>query len=69
MSFIHRLKIRFARNDLSVCTGAGVALSSDLTLPTVDGLADPSDPASPIYIGVKPLLTDAPRVIQGDVKF
>jgi len=62
-------EIRFAKKDLSVCTNAGVTLPTGLTLPTAAGLADPSDPASPIYIGAKPTVTDAPRVIQGEVKF
>ncbi|HEV8315390.1 MAG TPA: hypothetical protein VGQ23_20195 [Burkholderiaceae bacterium] len=62
-------EIRFARKDVSVCSAAGVALHSGLTLPTASGLADPSDSASPIYIGAKPTVTDAPRVIHGDVKY
>ena len=62
-------EIRFARKDPSVCAAAGVTLPSGLTLPTAAGLADPSDPASSIYIGAKPEVTDAPRVIHGDVKY
>ncbi len=62
-------EIRFARKDLSVCTGAGVTLPTGLTLPTAAGLADPTDPASSIYVGDKPTVTDAPRVIQGEVKY
>jgi hypothetical protein len=62
-------EIRFAKKDTSVCTAAGVALPSDLTLPTADSLQDPSDANSAIYIGSKPVVTDAPRVIHGDVKF
>ncbi|MED5617796.1 hypothetical protein [Ideonella sp. BN130291] len=62
-------EIRFARKDVSVCAAAGVTLPSGLTLPTASSLADPSDANSPIYIGARPVVTDAPRVIHGDVKF
>ncbi|HET9645548.1 MAG TPA: hypothetical protein VFP68_19800 [Burkholderiaceae bacterium] len=62
-------EIRFARKDVSVCTAAGVALPSGLTLPDASGLSDTTDPASGTYIGSKPAVTDAPRVVQGDVKY
>jgi hypothetical protein len=62
-------EIRFARKDTSVCSAAGVSLSSALTLPDASGLQNPSDPASAIYIGEKPVVTGAPRVIDGDVKY
>ncbi|WP_372525702.1 hypothetical protein [Piscinibacter sp.] len=62
-------EIRFARKDPSMCSNAGVTLGSALTLPGVSGLNDPSDSASDIYIGSKPVVTDAPRVIHGDVKY
>lgn len=62
-------EIRFASKDVSVCTGAGLELSTGLTLPTAADLKNPSDPSSDIYIGDKPTVTDAPRVIHGDVKF
>jgi len=62
-------EIRFARKDVSVCTAAGVTLPGGLTLPSASALADPSDPNSSIYIGGKPTVTAAPRVIHGDVKF
>ncbi|MET0661238.1 MAG: hypothetical protein ABW110_24125 [Steroidobacteraceae bacterium] len=62
-------EIRFASKDVSVCTGAGLELSTGLTLPTAADMKDPSDPSSDIYIGDKPSVTDAPRVIHGDVKF
>ena len=62
-------EIRFARKDTSVCNAAGVSLSSALTLPDASGLKNPSDPASAIYIGEKPVVTDSPRVIDGDVKY
>lgn len=62
-------EIRFARKDPSVCTGNGVMLPSSLPLPDATGLKDPSDPSSPVYIGEKPVVTDAPRVIDNDVKW
>ena len=62
-------EIRFARKDPSVCAAAGVTLPSGLTLPTSTSLRDPSDADSAVYIGAKPEVTDAPRVIHGDVKF
>jgi hypothetical protein len=62
-------EIRFARKPVSACTAAGVTLPSGLALPDASGLANPSDPASPIYIGDKPVVTGAPRVIDGDVKY
>jgi hypothetical protein len=39
------------------------------TLPTSADLRNPSDPNSDIYIGVRPVVTAAPRVIQGEVKY
>lgn len=62
-------EIRFAKKDVAVCASAGVTLPSALALPDASGLANPSDPASPVYIGDKPVLSSAPRVIDGDVKF
>jgi hypothetical protein len=62
-------EIRFARKDPLVCAAAGVNLPATLTLPSADGLSDPSDPASAIYIGSKPVVADAPRVIHGEVKY
>jgi hypothetical protein len=62
-------EIRFARKDPSVCTAAGLALPSAMTLPTAADLKNPSDPNSDAYIGVKPSVTEAPRVIHGDVMF
>ncbi|HEV7914133.1 MAG TPA: hypothetical protein VGP22_10215 [Albitalea sp.] len=62
-------EIRFARKDPAVCATAGVTLPSGLTLPTAALLQDPSDSTSAIYIGAKPVVTAAPRVIHGDVKY
>lgn len=62
-------EIRFARKDASVCIAANLNLVSGLTLPTIANLQDPSDPASSIYVGAQPAVTDPPRVIHGDVKY
>jgi hypothetical protein len=62
-------EIRFAKKDPSVCSAAGVSLPTGLVLPSAASLADPSDANASIYIGTKPVVTDAPRVIHGDVKF
>jgi hypothetical protein len=62
-------EIRFARKDLGVCTSAGLSLPGGLTLPTAAGLQDPSDSSSAVYIGEKPQLTSAPRVIHGEVTY
>ncbi|MCM5682857.1 hypothetical protein M8A51_25310 [Schlegelella sp. S2-27] len=62
-------EIRFARKDPAVCAAAGVTLPSELTLPSAAGLQDPSSSDSDIYIGAKPAVSAAPRVIHGDVKF
>jgi hypothetical protein len=62
-------EIRFARKDLSVCNAAGLVVPSGSTLPTSADLRDPTDPASPIYVGARPAVTSAPRVVQGEVKF
>ena len=62
-------EIRFARKDVAVCSAAGVNLPSTTSLPDASGLKNPSDAASAIYIGEKPVVTELPRVIDGDVKF
>jgi hypothetical protein len=62
-------EIRFARKNLTVCDAAGLTIPSGLTLPTAVDLKNPSDPTSDIYIGVRPVVTAAPRVIHGEVKF
>jgi hypothetical protein len=62
-------EIRFARKNLSVCNGAGLTIPSGLALPTSADLKNPSDPASDIYIGVRPSVSAAPRVIHGEVKY
>jgi hypothetical protein len=62
-------EIRFARKSLSVCTNAGLVAPTNVTLPDASGVKNPSDPSDSIYIGAKPTVTSAPRVIQGEVKY
>jgi len=62
-------EIRFAQKPLSSCSSAGLTLPSNVVLPTASNLKDPSDSASDVYIGAKPTVTSAPRVIHGDVKY
>jgi hypothetical protein len=62
-------EIRFARKNLAVCDAAGLVVPSGTTLPTAADLKNPTDPASDIYIGVRPTVTSAPRVIHGEVKY
>jgi len=62
-------EIRFARKNLAVCDGAGLTVSSGMVLPTAADLKNPSDPASDIYIGTRPVVTAAPRVIHGEVMY
>lgn len=62
-------EIRFAKKDASVCATACLKLPNGVTLPTAADLKDPSDAGSDIYIGAKPTVTSAPRVIHGEVKF
>ncbi|MEO8016272.1 MAG: hypothetical protein ABI769_00525 [Pseudomonadota bacterium] len=62
-------EIRFARKNLAVCDGAGLTVPSGMTLPTSADLKNPSDSASDIYIGTRPAVTAAPRVIHGEVKY
>ncbi len=62
-------EIRFATKALSVCTNDQLTAPTNVTLPTAAILKDPSDSASDIYLGTKPTVTGAPRVIQGEVKY
>jgi hypothetical protein len=62
-------EIRFARKSLGTCDAAGLTAPAGIVLPTAADLRNPSDPGSQFYIGAKPAVTDAPRVIHGDVKY
>jgi len=60
-------EIRFARKNANVCSA--LSAPSNVTLPTSSGLQDTSNPNSSAYIGAQPVITGAPRVIHGDVKY
>ena len=60
-------EIRFARKDISECSG--LTLPGSVTLPDASVLKDPSDSTSDIYIGTRPTVTSLPRVIQGEVMY
>jgi hypothetical protein len=62
-------EIRFAQKPLSVCSAAGLTVPNNVTLPTASVLKDTTDSSSDVYIGAKPVVTAAPRVIHGDVKY
>ena len=51
------------------CSGVTLAQpTAALTLPSVSDVHDPSNPADPDYLGVKPVVTAAPAVIQGVIQ-
>ena len=62
-------EIRFAKKDTGVCSAAGLNVPSGIELPTASGLKDPSSSSSDAYVGTRPSVSAAPRVIHGDVKF
>jgi hypothetical protein len=62
-------EIRFAHKAASVCSAANLQVPTSVVLPTANDLKDPGDANSDMYIGVRPVVNEAPRVIQGDVKF
>lgn len=60
-------EIRFARKTGGECSA--LTLPTNVELPGVELVKNPTDPTSDIYIGEKPEVTDAPRVIHGEVKY
>jgi len=62
-------EIRFAPKALSECENAGLQLPVGVSLPTSAGLQNPADPSSAAYIGAKPSIAGAPRVVHGEVKY
>jgi len=63
-------EIRFARKDAADCAALSVPSANDVTLPTAADLVDPSDSSDAAhYIGTKPAVDAAPRVIQGEVMY
>jgi hypothetical protein len=66
-------EIRFAPKDMTAhplaCAGLNTS-NINVTLPTSASLKDPSSSAqTDVYLGVKPVVTGSPRVIQGEVKY
>ena len=62
-------EIRFAVKNGSVCSAANLTAPTNVQLPTASMLKNPSDSSSDVFLGTKPTLTSAPRVIQGEVKY
>lgn len=64
-------EIRLARKNLGVCTtrpGLGT-LPAATGLPSAADLKNPASASDATYIGEPPTITDAPRVVQGVVKY
>ena len=54
---------------IASCTGVSLASpAANLTLPDSTGLHDPSDASDADYVGTKPTVTDAPKVIDGVIQ-
>ncbi|MEO8315962.1 MAG: hypothetical protein ABI645_14365 [Pseudomonadota bacterium] len=62
-------EIRFAKKSLSVCSAAQLQLPAGIVLPTSALLKSPANANSDVYVGVKPVVTSAPRVIHGEIKY
>jgi hypothetical protein len=60
-------EIRFARKSGGECDE--LLLPDDVELPGVAQLNSPADPNSDVYVGERPVVTDTPRVIHGEVKY
>ncbi len=64
-----QLQIRLANKGLSVCANDNLKVPTNIVLPTAAGLQNPSDSSSSVYLGIEPVVTAAPRVIQGVVEY
>jgi hypothetical protein len=62
-------EIRFAKKPLSSCTVAQLQAPVGVVLPTSALLKNPASVNSDVYVGVKPTVTAAPRVIHGEIKY
>ncbi len=62
-------EIRFAVKAASVCSNDQLLAPTGVTLPTSASLKDPSNSSSDVYLGTEPVVTSAPRVIQGVVEY
>lgn len=58
---------RLASKDINECSTLPVP--GFVMLPDASSLQDPSDPNSPNYIGIEPVVTDPPRVIDGVIQY
>ena len=58
---------RLASKDMSECSA--LTVPAYVNLPDSSSLEDPSDPNSPNYIGIEPVVTDPPRVIDGLIQY
>lgn len=61
-------EVRFSQAP-GACTGLASALGSVAQLPSASLIADPSLASDPTYIGEKPTVTAAPRVVDGVTKY
>lgn len=62
-------EIRFAKKPLSTCSVAQLQAPVGIVLPTSALLKNPSSANSDVYVGAKPTVTAAPRVIHGEIKY
>jgi hypothetical protein len=62
-------EIRFARKSPSTCATAQLQAPIGVVLPTSALLKNPANANSDVYLGVKPVVTAAPRVIHGEIKY
>jgi hypothetical protein len=63
-------EIRFARQNIAECAALNLPGDGDVMLPTVEDINDPSNADDDAhYIGTRPEIDAAPRVIQGDVMY
>jgi hypothetical protein len=60
-------EIRFAKKNVSECSA--LTLPANTALPTAANVKNPLAPQSDIYNGTRPVVTDAPRVVHGEVKY
>ncbi|HXC60349.1 MAG TPA: hypothetical protein VN645_13630 [Steroidobacteraceae bacterium] len=62
-------EIRFAKKSLGTCSAAQLHAPVGVVLPTSALLKNPASPNSDVYVGVKPIVTSAVRVIHGEIKY
>jgi hypothetical protein len=62
-------EIRFARKSLGTCSTAQLQAPVGVVLPTSALLKNPANASADVYLGAKPVVTAAPRVIHGEIKY